>query len=316
MEIKKLTDFSKIETFLKDNFSSPTHWPDWNIVVSKHYNTVFFYLIAIENNQIVGICPIHVINKGILRIFYSGKLFFIPNGGWIFKEPINFQLSTFHYPLNCMFSLSSLPLLKDFKVSYLDKKSPKVATLIVNLSKTLEKIWLEDISGKRRNMIRKAEKNEVSVTKNLYPDLNIFYKYYYESNTSHNLGLHTIDFFRDLISSAQNIKFTFWFAHYKNKIIGSLVTVNDKNYSLYWLGLTFKGIENLGQGELLQWEVIKEMKANGCKYYDLCYIDKERLSHIYQFKHGFANNEVNIYSYQGKSLIYSIINKIQNSFNI
>ena len=43
MEIKREKNFNKIEKFLKNNFSAPTHWPDWNLIVSKFFNSEFLY---------------------------------------------------------------------------------------------------------------------------------------------------------------------------------------------------------------------------------------------------------------------------------
>ena len=153
MNIEKSTNLNEVESFLRNNFSSPTHWPDWNVVVSKHYNTRFYYLIALENSQILGICPIHEISKGILKNICSGKLFFLPNGGWIFDEPINFNLSRFSYPVNTWFTLTSLPILDDFKVKYLSDKAYTGTTLVIDLKLSLEKIWSEDINSKRRIII-------------------------------------------------------------------------------------------------------------------------------------------------------------------
>ena len=37
LDIKRLydKDFSIIKDFLINNFSSPTHWPDWNLAIKK-----------------------------------------------------------------------------------------------------------------------------------------------------------------------------------------------------------------------------------------------------------------------------------------
>lgn len=39
IKIKRLLkqDFQLVEQFLTNNFSSPTHWPDWNLVISKYF---------------------------------------------------------------------------------------------------------------------------------------------------------------------------------------------------------------------------------------------------------------------------------------
>jgi len=59
MKIVKETNWDVVIDFLRLNFSSPTHWPDWNLIVNKHFNTEFFYFCAYENKELVGICPVH-----------------------------------------------------------------------------------------------------------------------------------------------------------------------------------------------------------------------------------------------------------------
>ena len=94
-----------------------------------------------------------------------------------------------------------------------------------------------------------------------------------------------------------------------------IIIAYDKNYSFYWLGNNNNNIPNLGQNELLQWEAIKKMKTAGCPYYDLCFIEKERLPHIYKFKKGFTKNEVSIPLIIVNPLLYKIVNKLNKLIN-
>lgn len=54
MTIKKLTNFDLVENFLQNNFSLPTHWPEWNLLVSKIYGSNFYYLGAFHENILMG----------------------------------------------------------------------------------------------------------------------------------------------------------------------------------------------------------------------------------------------------------------------
>ncbi|MGE5435593.1 MAG: hypothetical protein ACM3O3_00070, partial [Syntrophothermus sp.] len=59
IKIKSTNDYSIVEEFLNNNFSSPTHWPKWNILISKYFNTDFLYYLAFSGNELIGICPLH-----------------------------------------------------------------------------------------------------------------------------------------------------------------------------------------------------------------------------------------------------------------
>ena len=87
MDIVKEKNFEVIIEFLKTNFSSPTHWPDWNLVVSEFFNTEFFYLCAYEEDELIGICPMHKYKKGIYTYYRSGQFMYIPFGGWLLSRP-------------------------------------------------------------------------------------------------------------------------------------------------------------------------------------------------------------------------------------
>lgn len=79
--IESSKNYLIVEEFLKNNFSSPTHWPNWNILVSKYFHTDFLYSLAFSGIELIGICPLHKITNGALSNFYSGQFHFIPNGG-------------------------------------------------------------------------------------------------------------------------------------------------------------------------------------------------------------------------------------------
>jgi len=116
----------------------------------------------------------------------------------------------------------------------------------------------------------------------------------------------------DLFQNSPNISFEIISATKDGQYIANVMIVFDKDYSIYWLGNTAQNAPNCGQGELLQWEIIKRMKGRGCTYYDLCYIEKKRLPYIYKFKSGFCKNEIAISCVTVKALSF----KIANKFNV
>ena len=315
MKIKKETNFNKIEQFLQENYSAPTHWPDWNIVVSNHFNTNFYYFAAYKKNDLIGICPVHETQNGRLKKLYSGQFHYIPNGGWIFSEKASINKQKFPLTWNESLTYFSLPEISEFKVNYKNANNIK-KTLVLDLTKDLDTIWKEEIHSKRRNMIRKAEKNEVKIKElDLKKDIDNFFEVYQIACYKNNLTVLPRQFFLDLSKSAININFSILAAYKENNQLSNVIIAYDKNYSFYWLGNNNNNIPNLGQNELLQWEAIKKMKTAGCPYYDLCFIEKERLPHIYKFKKGFTKNEVSIPLIIVNPLLYKIVNKLNKLIN-
>lgn len=307
MKIVQERNFTVIERFLHCNFSSPTHWPDWNIIVSKYFNTEFFYFCAYQKDELIGICPVHKEKKGLLTYYKSGQFQYIPFGGWIFSKEID--ISSFRLPISSLSQFQSfcLPLLTEFKNLGESAAYANFSTLVIDLSDDLDSIWTQQLNAKRRNMIRKAEKSGVEIDLNC--DIENFYSIYKDANTRLGLNIHKKSLFYDLMNESRNIRFEIISAKLNGEYLANVVIVFDKNYSIYWLGNSLINARNLGQGELLQWTTIKRMKETGCRYYDLCYIEKERLPSIYKFKSGFSKNEVIIPLINKKSFLFRVLNK-------
>jgi len=308
MKIVKETKYDLVEDFLKSNFSSPTHWPDWNLVVSKHFDTEFLYLCAYEDEEVIGICPVHKQKKGILSYYQSGQFHYIPFGGWIFSKNVNHQRNKLPIENLAHFQMFCLPSINEFNAQY-QKNNINYKTLVLDLREDLEVIWNEQIHSKRKNKIRKAKKNKIRIEATKIFN-NSFFTIYKNSSTRNNLKLLPPYFFTELYQNSNNISFEIISAIKNDKYIANVVIAYDKNYSIYWLGNNAYNSPNLGQGDLLQWEVIKRMKQNGCFYYDLCYIEKERLPNIYKFKSGFCKNEIDVPNVVSKSISFRLINKL------
>jgi len=316
MKIVKIyeDEYNLVESFLQKNFSSPTHWPGWNELMHYSFKTEFFYFAAYDKEELVGICPAHEEKGTLLTDIFSGQFNYIPYGGWIFSKKINFSNKDLPLIYNESFQSFSLPLLPEFNAEYNDK-GRDFLTLVIDLEKEIEEIWMNEVNSKRRNMIRKAEKSNIEILVNPLNRMQEFYDIYNNFNKKNHLRSLPFSFF-EKIEKTKNTKFDIIWAQHENKVIGITVIAYDKNYAIYWLGIYPEDSPSLGQGEMLQWEAIKRMKTNGCKYYDLCYIEKDRLPHIYKFKSGFTQNEVSVPFVKIKPLSYKITNKIRKSFGI
>ena len=309
MRIEKISNH-QAEEFLKQNFSSPTHWPDWNVLVAKYYHTKFYYWGYFENITLVGVYPVHELKyKKVLKQTYSGQFHMIPNGGWIFSKKTSLNMGIFPAKWNNLQEVFTLPILPEFNLQTGEAGKFK-KTLVVDLDDTIDDIWMNSIHSKRRNMIRKAQKAGVTIERvTNESDLEDFYCLYTEASARFTGNPMTLEFFKELFFTSINIKLDIYMAKLDGRQIANVGVISDKNYSLYWLGNNVGDVPNIGQGELLQWHTIQQMKEKGCKYYDLCYIEPEKLPHIYKFKKGFSKTEVSICCFSKKSLFFKIINK-------
>jgi hypothetical protein len=305
-------NFEKAENFLKENFSSPTHWKEWNELISKYYGTDFFYFATEENGIITGICPVHRIkNKLNYRLISGPKEFNMPYGGWINLKQAEPVLIHPELRKNESFEAFSLPHLSEFNADYSGFNLLKeFETSIIDLNNSEENIW-NSLPSQRRNKIRKALKLNVKISDVTETGMDRFYGLYTTANEQYGLNNLSKDFFAEFLNLKKNIKAEVLTAALDGEILGAVVIVSDKFYSIYWLGLRLESAPNNGYFDLLQWEAIKRAKINGCRYYDLCYIEKDRLPNIYKFKTDYSDNIVKISNVNFKPIVYRVINKIQ-----
>jgi hypothetical protein len=77
----------ELNSFILKNNGLIFHEPEFNLIVSEFYNTSFFYWVAYNKKDIVGICPGHLIKNKLLNQIYSNPAIFeIPYGGWVYNK--------------------------------------------------------------------------------------------------------------------------------------------------------------------------------------------------------------------------------------
>ena len=85
MKVQRLTDGDdqQVKEFLRDTFSSPTHWPRWNRLVSRYHKTDFYYFGLSDGDRLLAVFPVHEVRAGMLTGLFSGQFHYIPYGGWL-----------------------------------------------------------------------------------------------------------------------------------------------------------------------------------------------------------------------------------------
>lgn len=312
LKFSTTTNFGEITDFLNSVFSSPTHFPEWNLTISKYFKTDFFYNVCYAENKLIGIEPVHLISEGLVKKRYTGpKHFLMPYGGWIFSDMVSVIPDNIPSGTGEEYCGFTLPLIPEFGVTdYTTERTETKETLLADLTSELDDIWMKEISSKRRNMVRKAEKSGVTISVTPALMLPELYDIMKRSNDHYGLETFSKEFYDEVLNGSEAVFFETITAALESNILSVLLMVRTKDFAIYWQGLNNGGGPNIGQGELLQWEAIKHAKAAGCKYYDLCSIEKERLPKIYEFKRDFAKREVNFVNFSVRPALFKILNRI------
>jgi len=167
-------------------------------------------------------------------------------------------------------------------------------TILVKLGKDIDRVWNEDISSKNRNMIRKAEKNnlKIEVVKEyksfiqIYDDtmkkVNASSFYYFDEMYYKNiLDIDGINIF--------NVK-------YEEKTIASAIFMKYNGHFHYHLAGSKKEYLNIAPNNFLLWEAIKYAYENKCDNFHLGGgTDSSLENSLYKFKKSFSNNEMKFF---------------------
>ena len=293
-------DLRSVRAFLDSQETpgvTPFHRPIWNEIVQEVFETSFVYLVALRGSKVVGAMPCHVVKLGDWsRCCYSPpRIFEVPYGGPLVSSgaPGGIQtalvraaarlghgsvVDVFCGPDSSDWAWESGLHVRRFETGYAD------------LTRGIDWVWSHSVDSKRRNMIRKAQRSDVSVRLAGHAGLDDYYelcetmagrthinplpKAYYEG------------VLRGLGSNAQLLLAT----RHGTTLAGGIF-LKDGCTAYYWHGASAGDAGNHGQGELLQWRAIEWASAHGCAQYDLVGIERERLPNIAKFKLGFTDKE-------------------------
>lgn len=160
------------------------------------------------------------------------------------------------------------PLLNNQKLA-----SPKMKTFFsrhtvaLDLSLSLDEIWMHQFSSKNRNMIRKAEKEGVTIVES--DDYETFRKLY--DRTMTNLNAENYYFFPQSYYDEYKASFKdnsiLCFAMLDGKVIAGSMFMFSENYAHYHLSARDREYSKYAANNLILWYGIQKAKERGCKWF-------------------------------------------------
>jgi hypothetical protein len=288
-----------------------------NELVSKYYGTEFYYLVD-DNVKPKILSPLHIEKRIFRKHFNLWPSFDIPYGGFIGNYRYN--LNFVEVKLNEAFSYAGIPE-TDFGNAQNTILAPRLKwqeTCMIDLTDDLDTIFNHVINSKRRNMIRKSEKEGIKVE--IFDQMELTNDFFTLLKGLHQrLGYDILkpSYYLDLLHYYIPKNKAKLLIAYKDDIpLSGVMIIGNRNFMHYYKGCSAQSVKNEGQGELLQWEAIKWAKSVGVKYYDLCGLNKENLPHLHLFKTGFSNR-IFYYPVSSKSgILYKIMNRTNKIFNV
>ena len=140
-------------------------------------------------------------------------------------------------------------------------------TVSLDLSLSEDDIWMKQISSKNRNMIRKAEKEGITIVES--NDYDMFKRLYDGTMTN----LHAEDFYFFPQAYYDEYKETFkgksmlCLAMYEGKAIAGSMFMFSEDYAHYHLSGRNKEYSRYAANNLILWYAICKAKERGCKWF-------------------------------------------------
>jgi len=177
---------------------------------------------------------------------------FIRLSPFISKE----ELSTFHFPLST-FKPAPLHLLAEH-IWY------------INLQKQSEEEIFKNMRKNTRNLIRRAEKDGVTITRSDDPlrDLDTFIKLHEETRKRHSFTPYTNTFFRSQVEHFwKRGECTMYQAHYQGEVIACSIHMHTFGETSYHHGASTHKYNKIPASYLLQWTAIQDAIKRGDHMY-------------------------------------------------
>ncbi|MCD4760237.1 GNAT family N-acetyltransferase [archaeon] len=190
------------------------------------------------------------------------------------------------------------PVLKNhehFKDSLnIDKRNP---TVIMNLEKDKESL-LKDMHKKTRNLIRKAEKNNITIE--LSKDIKKFTNLYLETMQKVNAPekFHfPLEFFKNTVKHLDK-NISLFTATHKEKIIAASLFMHKYDSIHYHFSGTDSNYRNLAPNQLLLWKVALWAKEKGYKNFHLGggVNPNQEKDPLFHFKSGFSKDRLRFHT--------------------
>ncbi len=170
-------------------------------------------------------------------------------------------------------------------------------TLITDLSES-EEVLLKNMHHKTRYNIRLAEKKGVHVS--IAPvDFGDIAEVFEQTATRDKFNLHSMSYYEKMLETLSQTDCRVFVATalYENVHLAANIMIDFGDTRTYLHGASSNEYRNVMAPYLLQWELMKDAKASGLRYYDWWGVAPEGAighawSGISRFKRGFGGEEV------------------------
>ncbi len=301
-------EIALIDAFIEDNAGLVFHCVEFNKIAAKFAGTELGYWLAYDEGSMVALLPVHLVRGGVSKHYISGLTTFeIPYGGWVHGPDIDIRVLSkwSKLKLNETLLICASFLSDD---TFMGTGLTRETALIDLQNADMDSLW-NRIDSKRKNMIRKAEKNGIQVHVLDQDDIADFYVLLQQMHRSKGFKSKTERYYGEIHQAFCFRKARVLVACLNDTPVSTIMLVGNKNAWHYWQGATDTKY-NLGAGELLQWHAIQYAFSQGSKLYDMCVIERDKLPNIASYKLSFGAEPCNYRVVTQRPFSARLINRV------
>ncbi len=181
-------------------------------------------------------------------------------------------------------------------------------TLIIDLTKSEEEI-LAQMKQKGRYNIRLAEKKGVQIVESdqknsaqFEKDLKDFYEILTQTTTRDGFHGHNLDYYKTMLQTlsstgAKSPCAKLYLAKYNGQTLAAVIATYFKDTATYYYGASSNTNREVMAPYLLHWQIMKDAKAQGYKFYDMFGISPANAKNhpwqsVTEFKKKFGGTEI------------------------
>ncbi|MFH0955976.1 MAG: peptidoglycan bridge formation glycyltransferase FemA/FemB family protein [Candidatus Falkowbacteria bacterium] len=191
-------------------------------------------------------------------------------------------------------------------------------TLILDLTKPEEEL-LKEMHQKTRYNIKLSEKKKIKIVEAGPGRFNDFWQLMDQTGERDNFRPHGIDYYKKMLEAESDFM-KLYFAEYKGSPVVTGIFSYFGDMATYLHGASSNHDREVMAPYLLHWQIIKQAKAAGYKYYDLFGINEKRWPGVTRFKKSFGGFErdypgtFDLVFDQNWYSIYKMIRKARRTF--
>jgi hypothetical protein len=167
-------------------------------------------------------------------------------------------------------------------------------TLVLDLEPSLETLR-KNLDKKWRNQLNASERNNLTITEGFsakeYSSFSALYQEMWERK-KFKTSVSVEEFGRVQESLPANQKMKIVLCEQEGKAVAGVVCTALGNSGIYLLGATNEAGMKIKAAYLIHWTIIRSLKEQGFRYYDLGGIDPQENPGVYHFKSGFSGADV------------------------